>query len=204
MKFYGLGNLFPSKNLLIMKIVIFTLLIGILPVYAGSYAQETTSGQQQSKTVTGTVTDVSGEQLPGVSILVKGTTIGIITDVDGYYSLANVPDNAILVFSYVGMKAQEIAVKGKAVINAVLQEDAVGLEEVVAIGYGFVRKSDLTGSVTSLSADRLMDKPVFNLAQALAGKAAGVKIVERTGAPGSNPMIRIRGTNSINSGNEPL
>ncbi len=160
--------------------------------------------QQQTKKVTGKVTDKSGVSLPGVSVIVKGTTTGIITDTDGKYSLV-VPNNAVLSFSFVGMQPQEVATDGKTEFNIVLLDETVNIEEVVAIGYGTQKKKDLTGSVSNLSADRLLDRPALNVAQAIGGKVAGVKIIERSGAPGGNAMIRVRGTNSINATtNEPL
>jgi TonB-linked SusC/RagA family outer membrane protein len=159
---------------------------------------------QQSKKVTGKVTDSSGSSLPGVSVVVKGTTNGTITDADGNYSLANIPANATLQFSFVGMKMQEVVVGNQTTINVTLVEDAIGIEEVVAVGYGTMKKKDLTGSVSSISEERLLDRPAINIAQAIGGKVAGVKIIERTGAPGGNAMIRVRGTNSINSNNDPL
>ena len=154
--------------------------------------------------VSGKVTDSDGKPLPGVTVVVKGTTNGTVTNADGEYSLTNIPENATFVFSFVGMKTQEIAGAGKTTINVTMEEETIGLEEVVAIGYGTVKKSDLTGSVASVDSERLLDKPAFNVAQAISGKAAGVKIIERSGQPGGNPLIRIRGTNSINSDNSPL
>lgn len=170
---------------------------------SGLFSNELSNTQQQ-KSVSGKVTDSTGAPLPGVTVLVKGTSQGIITDSYGNYSLPNVPGNATLQFSFVGMKTQEIAVGGKVTINVVLVEETIGIEEVVAIGYGTQKKKDLTGSVSNISGEKLLDRPAFNIAQAIGGKVAGIKIIERTGAPGSNAMIRIRGTNSINSNNDPL
>jgi TonB-linked SusC/RagA family outer membrane protein len=169
-----------------------------------TFNNQTETDQGQQKTVSGKVTDSSGGPLPGVSVIIKGTTTGTITDTNGNYTISNVPANAVLQFSFVGMTGQEIPIGNRTTINVTLAEQTIGLDEVVAIGYGTSKKSDLTGSVTNVSADRLLDKPAFNVAQAIAGKVAGVKIIERTGAPGSNPMIRVRGTNSINSNNDPL
>jgi len=162
------------------------------------------SQQRQVVNIKGKITDSSGESLPGVAMVIKGTTIGTVSDINGNYSFSKIPSDAKLVFSFVGMKTQEIAVNGRSTINVVMKEESIGLDEVVAIGYGSVKKSDLTGSVTSVDSERLLDKPAFNVAQAISGKVAGVKIVERTGAPGGNPMIRIRGTNSISTTNDPL
>ena len=162
------------------------------------------SSQQDGKKIAGKVTDATGASLPGVSVVLKGTTTGVITDSNGTYTLSNIPDNGILQFSFVGMKMQEVLVGSKSAINVTLADETVGIEEVVAIGYGTMKKKDLTGSVANVSAAKLLDTPAFNVAQAISGKVAGVKIIERSGAPGGNAMIRIRGTNSINSGNEPL
>ncbi len=160
--------------------------------------------QQQGKKVSGKVSDKTGSSLPGVSVVVKGTTTGIVTDSYGRFSL-NLPENATtLTFSFVGMIAQDIAIDGKTEFNIVLLDETIAIDEVVAIGYGTSKKKDLTGSVSNLSSEKLLDKPAFNVAQAIGGKVAGIKVIERSGAPGGIAMIRIRGTNSINSNNDPL
>ncbi|MGB4578046.1 MAG: SusC/RagA family TonB-linked outer membrane protein, partial [Paludibacter sp.] len=158
----------------------------------------------QGITVRGTVVDANNEPLIGVTIQVPGTTIGTVTDADGNFTLSNVSSNGQIEVSYVGMQTQLIPVNGRTTIQVTLIEDTELLEEVVVVGYGTMKKSDLTGAVENVSAARLLDKPAFNVAQALSGKVAGLKIIERSGAPGGIPMIRIRGTNSINSGNDPL
>jgi len=161
--------------------------------------------QQQSLKVSGKVTDSSGASLPGVTVVVKGTNKGIITDAQGNYSLANVPGDATLLFSFVGMKLQEIQVAGKATINVTMVEETVGLEEVVAIGYGVQKKSNVTGAIASVSSETLQNRPVENLQQALQGKAAGVMVLSSSAAPGTSPQIRIRGLSSNNSNaSEPL
>ncbi len=159
---------------------------------------------QQGKTVTGKVTDQNGEPIPGASIVVKGTTTGTISDMDGNFTLSGVPEDAILAFSFVGMRTQEIPVGDRTRFDVVMEEETIGLDEVVAIGYGTVKKSDLTGSVTQVSSEKLLSRPSFNASDALQGRVAGVKIIQRSGAPGGAPMIRIRGTNSISTNNEPL
>jgi len=160
--------------------------------------------QQQGKKVTGKVTDSTGGSLPGVSIVVKGTTTGVITDNTGNYSLTNIPQNSTLQFSFVGMKMQEILVGSKTTINITLEEDAIGLEEVVAIGYGTVKKSDMTGSVSSVKGDVIASSGSASFGQALQGRAAGVNVSSSSGTPGGGSTIRIRGMGSINSGNDPL
>ncbi len=158
----------------------------------------------QQKGISGKVTDDTGFPLPGVTVLIKGTTTGTVTDANGNFSISQISESATLAFSFVGMITQEIVVANQTVINVSLENDAIGIEEIVAIGYGTMKKSDLTGSLSSITDERLLDRPAFNVAQAIGGKIAGVKIIERSGAPGSEPMIRIRGTNSINSVNDPL
>ncbi len=160
---------------------------------------------QQPSKVSGRVTDTSNESLPGVTVLVKGSTTGTVTDLDGNYTISGVPAGATLVFSFVGMRSQEIVVGNQSVINVVLSVDAVGIEEVVAIGYGYQKKSDLTGAVVSVSSEDInLGGTVSNAAQALQGRTAGVLVTQNSKAPGGSISIRIRGSNSISSNNEPL
>lgn len=157
--------------------------------------------EQQQKTVSGNVTDSSGIGLPGVSVVVKGTTTGVITDSEGKYSLSSVPANATLQFSFVGMKTQEIAVGNKSLINVTLEEETIGLEEVVAVGYGTVKKSDLTGSVSSVSSKELVKANNVNIQSAIQGRATGVMVSSNSGAPGSEATIRVRGIGTVNNNN---
>lgn len=152
----------------------------------------------QKATVTGTITDADNhEPLIGVSIIEKGTTNGATSDIDGNFSIAVSP-NATLAFSYVGYNTEEVkATEGKP-MSITLKSSSVMLDELVVIGYGVQRKSDVTGSISSLSAKDVNDVPVSNAVQALQGKAAGVNIIQNTGAPGSNTTIKIRGTGTIN------
>lgn len=160
-----------------------------------------TSAGQQTKTVSGTVTDESGELLPGVAVFVKGTTAGTITDMDGKYSLSNVPNNAVLVFSFVGMKTMEIAVDGKSTIAAKLSSDLIGIEEVVAVGYGTQKKVNLTGAVSSVKMEEVLNnRPIVSVAQALQGTVPGLKIETTSAEPGKSPSFNIRGITSINGG----
>lgn len=160
--------------------------------------------QQKTLTVKGQVKDTHGEPVVGASIVVKGTTNGTVTDMDGYYTLSNVAEGQTLSYSFIGMKTQEIKA-GKTTIDVVLQEDAIGLNEVVAIGYGYVKKKDLTGAVSTVSAeDMVMGGTVSNAAQALQGKTAGVQVSQSSKAPGGTISVRVRGSNSISSTNEPL
>lgn len=161
------------------------------------------SVQQQQKAVSGKVTDTSGQPLPGVSIVVKGTTNGTISDANGNYSLPNVPENANLQFSFVGMKGQEIAVGGKTSVNVKMEVDAIGIEEVVAIGYGTMRKSDLTGSVVRADLSKLQESPNVSIGQSLQGTVPGLNVGAVTSA-GSDPEMTIRGRTSISGSNSPL
>lgn len=158
----------------------------------------------QPKSVSGKVTDLSGAPLPGVSIVVKGTTQGTITDSDGNYSLVEIPAEAILVFSFVGMKTQEIPVRGKTSMNVTMEEETIGLDEVVAIGYGTVKKQDLTGSVSRIKSESLQERAVSTLGEAFAGQLAGVRAREKSGEPGQELSITIRGVSTINASNTPL
>jgi len=154
--------------------------------------------------ISGTVTSAEdGVGLPGVSIIVKGTNLGTTTDINGKYSL-DINEGSTLQFSYIGYLTQEIAVGNQSVINVTLQPDLEQLEEVIVIGYGTVKKRDLTGSVSSISSQEVKDLPVASFDQMLAGRAAGVQLTQASGAPGGAVSIRVRGGNSIQGGNEPL
>lgn len=165
---------------------------------------ETNNAQQQGKTITGKVTDSSGATMPGVSVVVKGTTNGAITDTNGMYTLSNVPENGILVFSFIGMKTQEKAVQGKTSLNLVLQEEMVGLDEVVVIGYGTTQKKNLTGAVDQIGSAVIENRPVSNTMQALQGASANLIIQQKSMDPNDNSMnINIRGISTMNN-NDPL
>jgi len=159
---------------------------------------------QQNVNVSGKVTDSSGAPMPGVSIVVKGTTNGIVTDADGTYSLVNVPSDAVLAFSFVGMRSQEIAVAGKNAIDVVMQEESVGIEEVVAVGYGTQKKATITGSITTAKGEELEASPSINFSNSLAGRLPGLVVVNSSGEPGADgATLRIRGLNTLND-NSPL
>lgn len=160
--------------------------------------------QAQNLTVTGTVTDNMGTVI-GVSIQVEGTSNGCITDMDGNYTLSNVPANATLVFSYIGYQTQKVAVNGKTKIDVKLAEDSQLLQEVVVVGYGVQRKSDLTGAVASVkAADALKNNPTGNVSDALQGRMAGVSVLSGSGDPSQDNTIRVRGINSITAETGPL
>ena len=159
---------------------------------------------QQDGKVSGKVTDSNGQPLPGVSVIVKGTTQGTITDFDGNYFLDKVSSDAILVYSFIGMKSQDVPIKGKTSINVVMEEEAIGLEEVVAIGYGSMKKADLTGSVSSVTGDDLATINSSSVATAISGKLPGLQVTQTSGEPGASSVIRMRGVGSVYSGTDPL
>lgn len=162
------------------------------------------SSMAQVATISGTVVDEKGVTMPGVSVGIKGTGIGQATDVNGHYSLKITPGNVIIVFSYTGYLRKEVAIKEGGTLNATLLPESKDLSEVVVVGYGTQRKSDVTGSLSSLSPKDFKDEPVTRIDQALQGRVAGVEVVNNSGAPGGNVSIRIRGSNSILGDNNPL
>ncbi|WP_345953476.1 TonB-dependent receptor [Mucilaginibacter sp. PAMB04168] len=179
-------------NKLLLQIFMFLLLCG--------------TAWAQTRTVTGKVVDRSGDPLIGVSLLVKGTTQGVSTDVNGAYKI-NVPTtgNAVLVVRYIGYKTQEIAVGNQNPLNITMQnDDASQLNEVVVVGYEAVKRRDLTGSVSSVGAKQLKDIPLSNAAEALTGRLAGVQVTTTEGAPGADVLIRVRGGSSITQDNSPI
>lgn len=177
--------------------LVILLMIPVLFAFTGrSFAQDKIQ-------ITGTVTDgATGEALPGVSILVKGTSVGTITDISGNYSIEALPTD-VLVFSYVGFLSEEIQVGNKTVIDVALSQDIIGLDEVIVTGYGVQKKSDVTGSIASVSGEDLVEIPVAGIDQALQGLAAGVNVIPISGKPGEDAVIQIRGISSVN-GVDPL
>jgi TonB-linked SusC/RagA family outer membrane protein len=156
------------------------------------------------KVISGRVTDDQGVSLPGATVMFKGTNIGTTTDADGRYKLT-IPDNAeILVISFVGYLTEERPIAGATVIDVTLVEDIQTLSEVVVVGYGTQKKSDITGAISSVKGNELTQLPIQRVDQALQGRAAGVLVLNTAGAPGANTTIRVRGMNSINGGNNAL
>ena len=193
-----------KASLLIMLCVIF--------FNAGSFAATALGDKNKyewgnsaiQKTISGKVTDEKGESVVGANVTVKGTAIGTITDVEGMYKLT-VPDEAkTLTISFIGYLAQDVAIGKESVINIVLVSEIQALSEIVVVGYGTQRRSDLTGSISSVKGDDLTQLPVIRADQALQGRAAGVVVTNNDGAPGGNTTIRIRGSNSITGGNNAL
>ncbi|MDR6844160.1 SusC/RagA family TonB-linked outer membrane protein [Flavobacterium granuli] len=156
-----------------------------------------------SQDISGLVTDASGP-LPGVSILVKGTKTETQTDFDGKFTIKNVGSDAVLVFTYIGLKTQEIVVGGKSTINVVMKQDQSQLNEVIVVGYGSVKKKDATGAVDMLSSKQFDNISATSPSELLRGKVSGVQVTQTSGEPGAGVSVRIRGNSSIRSGNNPL
>jgi TonB-linked SusC/RagA family outer membrane protein len=194
----GCGLLF--KIVRIMKITSFVILLCVVRLSATeNYEKEEIS--QQMKEISGNVTDINGEALIGANVSVKGTTIGIITDINGHFTL-NVPPNAILVVSYIGYTALEIPVGNKENFFITLREDTQALEEVVVVGYGIQRKLSVTNAISSIDSNDISERNSTNTTQALQGKLPGLTIIDRGGAPGEEELtLRIRGVTSLNDNN---
>lgn len=157
----------------------------------------------QNVQIRGTVNDETGSPLPGATILVKGTTVGTTTDLDGQYSISS-PTTGVLVFSFIGYTAIEREVGNQSQINITLQPNLSDLDEVVVVGYGTTKKSQLTGAISSVGAKEIQELPITDARQALQGRAAGVDVTQAGSKPGSAPQVRIRGRRSFNASNEPL
>lgn len=159
--------------------------------------------QQQDRMITGIVTDNFGEPIIGANIAVKGSTTGTVTDIDGNFSL-EVPASATITISYIGYLTKEVPVGDNSRVTVKLVEDTQNLDEVVVVGYGVQKKSDLTGSVANIKSERLMERPATTVEQALAGRVAGVNVSTNSGRPGGRTSIQIRGYSSINASSTPL
>lgn len=185
----------PMYGILGMLLLVFIM----IPISLKAETQETF----QAAKIVGTVTDEQGEPVIGVTVRVKGANIGTTTDVNGQYSL-NTSKNSTLIFSSIGYKTQDVPVRGKSMINVILVEDSQMLEETVVIGYGSVKKRDLTGAVSSLKSEDLLKTNPASINQGLQGKLAGVNVSQSDGAPGAGISIQIRGANSFTTSTEPL
>ncbi|HSH18841.1 MAG TPA: TonB-dependent receptor plug domain-containing protein, partial [Draconibacterium sp.] len=194
-KIYYCGYLASVKMLLQKSFVLaFVFILSLSIAKAG-----------EQKTITGNVTNDSGEPLPGVTVVIKGTTSGAVTDVDGNYSIINVPGDATLIFSFVGMLTREIEVGSQSTINVEMTADAIGIEEVVAIGYGTKKKINLTGSVSVANKEQIESRPVGNVQQALQGLVPGLNIspTNAGGEPGADMGMSIRGLTSFEGSSAP-
>ena len=161
------------------------------------------TGALFSQTVNGTVTGDDGP-LPGVNVIVKGTTNGVSTDFDGNYSIEGVDSDAILEFSFLGFKSQEVTVGGQTTVNVFMETDAEALDEVIIIGYGTTTVKDATGAIAAVDAKDFNGGAIASAEQLIQGKVAGVQTVQQSGEPGAGIAIRIRGTTSVTSNNDPL
>ena len=196
-----LVDLFRKTKFVMIRFSFMFLFISMLAVPATVYSLDL---EQQGITVTGVVKDNTGETLPGVNITVKGTIIGVVSDINGKYSIT-VPNNAaVLLFSFVGFNAQEFVVGDRRVIDVTLLEDTQQIEEVVVIGYGSVRKSDVTGSIVSVNAEEMLKRNPITVGQGLQGAAAGVNVYRNSGNPTGDVTVRIRGVSTINNTADPL
>ena len=169
-------------------------------IISSSDSQEEQSPEYK---ISGKVLDSGKTPLPGATVVVKGTTIGTITDMDGKYTLAGIPADAILQFSFIGMKSFETTVAGKSIINVTMQDESIGIDEVVAIGYGSVKRSDLTGSVMRMDAEKFKNQPMTQISDMLTGTVAGFNATQETSAAGGSSM-QIRGRNSLSAVADPL
>jgi TonB-dependent SusC/RagA subfamily outer membrane receptor len=158
----------------------------------------------QQATITGTVTDTRNQPLPGVTVVIKGTTQGTITDADGKYSLLNVKSESVLQFSFVGMKTQEVVVGSQTTINVKLEDETIGIEEVVAVGYGTLQRNRISTSIASINPEKVKVQVTSSIDRSLEGQIAGLNVRQTTGAPGGGSEMTIRGAGSIGAGNQPL
>lgn len=177
-----------------------TIVVKRKPVIALPKDAKDSSDQAVQFQVSGIITDQDGQPLPGASIVEKGTTNGTQTDFDGNFSIVVADENAVLVVSYMGFATKEILVKGQANISIVLEESAAGLDEVVLVGYGSQKRSNVAGAVSQIDGEALQNRPVTNVSEALQGQVPGVTVQATSGQPGANFNISVRGTSSLNSG----
>jgi len=186
----------------------FTLIAMLIPAHTGTAFASGSNPEglnlSQQRVVTGQVTESDGNPLPGVTVMEKGTNNGSLSDANGQYRIAVSTANPVLVFSFVGYTSQEVAVGSRAVVNVTLAASDIGLEEIVVIGYGTAKKSNVTGSVASMGGEAIRDVPSANISQALQGRVSGVDMSQVSTKPGAAMQIRVRGTRSLNASNDPL
>ena len=175
--------------------------ISVIPV--SNETQDLITKEIQLASISGTVTDNTGAPMPGVTILIQGTTSGTVTDVDGKYSL-EVNEGQVLVFSFIGYQTISRVVGTSSILDVTMSVEENSLQEFVVIGYGTIQKKDITGAVSAITSEELKDQPVVAIDQAIAGRLAGVVVTQATGAPGGGASVRIRGAGSLSAGNEPL
>ncbi len=209
-KSFGSGNRFRlRKDFLIVRISVLLLIMNlVLQVPASGNGKSTdlsvANEQQQVRSISGTIKDIKGEPLIGVTVLVKGFTTGTNTDIDGKFKL-DVPAKAqVLVFSFIGMKTQEVTIGDKNVFDVVLEEDIANLDEVVVIGYGTLKRREVIGASSAVRGAEIVKSPVSSAAEALTGRMAGVQLSTTEGQPGAEIIIKIRGGTSISQDNAPL
>ena len=162
-----------------------------------------TVGLAQQKTITGTVSDQNGSLLPGATVIIDGTTRGVATDFDGKYSIT-ASEGDVLVFSFVGFISQRITVGASDVINISIQDDSSELQEVIVTAYGTQKRESIAGAVSVIKSDQIENATFSNAVKSLEGLVSGLRIIQASGQPGSDPIIRIRGFGSINADNSPL
>ncbi|RKR07968.1 TonB-linked SusC/RagA family outer membrane protein [Maribacter vaceletii] len=181
-----------------------TIVVKEMQVHYSNINYPESNKEIQQFTISGTVTDENGQPLPGANILEKETTNGVTTDFDGNFTINMSNDKGVLVVSYIGFATKEVTVNGQSKLNITLKEDSSALDEVVIVGYGTMKKADLTGSVATVSSDDITKITSSNIGQAIQGRMSGVQITQSSGAPGASSSIKIRGVGSINSNNSPL
>lgn len=193
-KMYGINSAKVLKRTLILILLVINALIST-----------STDLTAQQINVSGRVTGMDGDPIIGATVLVKGTTVGVITDINGRYQLSNISSDATLVFSFVGMSTIEVVVGGRTIVDVVMAEEAIGLDEVVVVGYGQQKKESVVGAISQLSTDELLNSPSANMTQAISGKIAGVITSQSSGTPGAdNAQIYIRGRATFAGEDQPL
>ncbi|HET6560119.1 MAG TPA: TonB-dependent receptor [Prolixibacteraceae bacterium] len=202
--FQGFGRF--KKLFHILGLSFLFMLLSTLFVIGNSftYSAVTESAVQQGGTLTGVVRTADGAGLPGATVIEKGTTNGTVTDSEGRFTLNVSQQNAVIVFSFIGMTAQEMTYTGQSTMEVTMQEEAIDLEEIVAVGYGVQRKSDLTGATSRLTEENMNKSVAVSPIEMMQGRVSGVNITQNSGEPGTGMTVRVRGSHSIRSGQEPL
>jgi len=190
------GGLFERSQKIILLGLVFTGLFLMLGNQRASADDPVSEEMLQQRTVTGTILDENSNPMPGVNIQVQGTSLGVISDVNGKYTISVPQPDAVLVFSFVGYNEMKVSSGGRTTIDVTMEPSVESLEEVVVVGYGTQKKRDVTGSIASVRTADLQNLTITDAAHALQGKAAGVQIVNQSGAPGSTASIQIRGYSS--------